>query len=157
MPEAIPAITIWQPWASLILLGAKRYEFRGWRPPRSFERRRIAIHAGARPVRKPEVGELIVGLKLGDDVTHASLDAAIALPFLEKLTLNPGLAPLGVVLCTAVLGECKRADQTVMFGKFVNDSDRDQHFNFAWPLTDIEPLTPPVEARGAQGFWSFRP
>jgi hypothetical protein len=46
------ARTIWQPWASLIMIGAKPYEFRG----RSYlayidhplPGERIGIHAGAR-------------------------------------------------------------------------------------------------------------
>ena len=53
------ALTIWQPWASLIIAGVKPYEFRGWYPPASIIGRRIAIHAGARPVRKAEIAELI--------------------------------------------------------------------------------------------------
>ena len=46
------ALTIWQPWASLIAMGAKPYEFRGWKPPKSLIGQRLAIHAGARPVKK---------------------------------------------------------------------------------------------------------
>ena len=44
------ALTIWQPWASLIMAGAKPWEWRGWAPPRSLVGQRIAIHAGARKV-----------------------------------------------------------------------------------------------------------
>ena len=53
------ALTIWQPWASLIMIGAKPYEFRGRsylayiNHPQPGER--MAIHAGARPVRPTEV------------------------------------------------------------------------------------------------------
>jgi hypothetical protein len=156
MSDALPAITIWQPWGSLILLGAKPYEFRGWAPPRSMRNHRIAIHAGARPVRLSEVRALCLSLT-SNSVQRASLRAEIALPYLERLRLNPTLAPRGVVLCTATLGECVRADRLREFASAVNDSDRDEHFNFAWPLTDIRALHPPVAARGAQGFWSFRP
>jgi len=39
-----------------------------------------------------------------------------------------------------------------------NDSDRDQHANFAWPLTDIALVMPPEPFRGKQGFgeWGGR-
>lgn len=38
-------LSIWDPWATLIMLGAKRYETRSWRPPRDLLGERIAIHA----------------------------------------------------------------------------------------------------------------
>jgi hypothetical protein len=45
------SLTIWQPWASLIMIGAKPYEFRGRSYLRYPNRRepgeRVAIHAGA--------------------------------------------------------------------------------------------------------------
>jgi hypothetical protein len=56
------ALTIWQPWASLIMIGAKPYEFRGRsylayiNHPQPGER--IAIHVGARPVRRAEEARL---------------------------------------------------------------------------------------------------
>lgn len=39
------AISLWQPWASLIACGAKPYETRSWAPPRSMIGQPIAIHA----------------------------------------------------------------------------------------------------------------
>ena len=41
------ALTVKQPWASLIAAGAKKIENRSWRPPASLVGQRIAIHAGA--------------------------------------------------------------------------------------------------------------
>lgn len=49
------ALTIWQPWASLIAYGYKAYEFRGWLPPKHMWGTRIAIHASAR---KPKLKEI---------------------------------------------------------------------------------------------------
>ena len=42
------ALTLWQPWASLVIAGAKPYEFRSWSPPRWLIGQRIVIHAAAR-------------------------------------------------------------------------------------------------------------
>src|ERR1700731_1099317 len=53
------AITIWQPWASLIMIGAKPHEFRGYPAPRFVRGQRIVIHAGARPVKPFEVEDLL--------------------------------------------------------------------------------------------------
>ena len=41
--ERLKAITIWQPWAELIIRGFKQYETRSW--PTHY-RGKIAIHAG---------------------------------------------------------------------------------------------------------------
>ena len=52
----VKALTIWQPWATLIMIGAKPHEFRGYPAPRFVRNQRIVIHAGARPVKPAEVG-----------------------------------------------------------------------------------------------------
>ena len=43
------ALTIWQPWASLLVTGQKKYETRSWA---TADRGPIAIHAAMRPVRR---------------------------------------------------------------------------------------------------------
>ena len=55
------ALTIWQPWASLIIAGAKPFEFRGWRPPASLIGQRIVIHAAARKIDKALEAQYIYG------------------------------------------------------------------------------------------------
>lgn len=171
------ALTVWQPWATLIAIGAKPYEFRGWVPPRNLRGRRIAIHAGARPVRKREVIDLIE--RLGDRFSPPCLHPRLALPLLDRvlrgLDRRPGgpsffegdepfRLPLSSIVCTAILGEPKRGEECAAeFGyreveaDHANDSDRTGTFNWGWPMLDVEPLLPPVEARGAQGFWDWHP
>lgn len=180
------ALTVWQPWATLIAIGAKPYEFRGWVPPKNLRGRRIAIHAGARPVRKREVIDLIE--RLGDRHAPPCLHARLALPLLDRvlrgLDKRPGgpsffeddepfRLPLSSIVCTAILGEPKRGEECAAeFGwrqeavtggeaeqgpEGFNDSDRTGTFNWGWPMLDVEPLLPPVEARGAQGFWDWQP
>lgn len=43
------AISLWQPYASLIALGAKTIETRSWAPPAQYLETRIAIHAAKTP------------------------------------------------------------------------------------------------------------
>ncbi len=142
-------LTVWEPWASLITLGFKPYEFRGWRAPASVVGQRIAIHAGARPPRAKEIAAMM------EDVGRNCLKRD-ALPYLERLWKDPSLAVLSHVVCIATLGTPVPADQIVAeFGIVVNDSDRAGTFNWAWPMLDVEPLTPPIPARGAQGLWDW--
>jgi hypothetical protein len=149
------AITIWQPWASLIAIEAKPYEFRGWALPHRYRQIPIAIHAGARPIRKAEVADLIVRLE-GSDAWTVALHKNIALPFLHRVYSNPGSLPLSHVVCLATIGEPVRANAIVQkFGGPVNDSDRAESTNWAWPLRNVQRLEPPEPARGAQGFWKW--
>lgn len=153
--SGIPAITIWQPWATLIALGFKPYEFRGWAAPRAFRGRRIAIHSGARAVRKGEVADLIMRLR-GPEPWLTCLKPE-ALAFLERVYSNPAALPLSAIVATALLGEPRRdAELLKEFGSPVNDSERDEHRNWAWPLFDVEEMQPPIPAKGAQGFWEWR-
>jgi hypothetical protein len=151
------ALTIWQPWASLIAIGAKPYEFRSWYPPASVIGRRIAIHAGARKVNQAEVADLIGRLHCTEHAWTTCLHKEPALDLLDRIYGYEKLAlPLSHILCTAILGRPYKAHQIVgEFGGVINDSDRDEHSNWAWPLTDIELFTPPVPARGGQGFWNW--
>jgi hypothetical protein len=161
----VKAFTIWQPWASLVMIGAKPYEFR----PKSYLRYighpmpgdRIAIQAGARKMVVREIADLLN--KLDDpNLDTTGLVREIARPLLERIWRQPRdgfqMLPLGAIPGTAVIGEPVNA--ATIFGADDNlgsphDSDRGD-FNWAWPLTDIEPFLPPVPARGAQGFWDWR-
>lgn len=142
------ALTIWQPWASLIMAGAKPVEWRGWAAPRWIIGQRIAIHAGARPARADEILDIL--RRIHDAET--SLIAEIAEPLLRR----PTRWPLSSVLGTAVIGAPIPAlDWVRAHAPGFLDSDRIDHSKFAWPLTEIESFDPPIPARGAQGFWSF--
>jgi hypothetical protein len=165
------ALTIWQPWASLIAIGAKPYEFRSWQPPRSLRGRKLAIHAGARQVRKAEIEDLIIRLRDPRDLSPC-LRAETALPFLEKVMAGllvkpaggllpdaeePFRLPLSCIVAIVTVGQPKRGDECAAeFGDAAgNDSDRDGTFNWGWPMLDLQPVIPPIEARGAQGIWDW--
>lgn len=159
MPNAIPALTVWQPWATLIAEGLKPFEFRGWAAPVAYRGRRIAIHAGARPLRRTEVNDLIYRLGRNDWRMTGLIDPGRALTLLERAWSRPTELPLSSVICTAVLGQPIRdAELAKRMGvAWVNDSDRTEHSNWGWPLTEIERLVPFQPAKGAQGFWMWTP
>lgn len=142
------ALTIWQPWATLIMAGAKPWEWRGWRAPSAVVGQRIVIHAGARMPRASEIADILA--RIDDD--ESSLDPAIAIPLLRD---TPMLSwPLAAGLGTAVL---ERSIPAIVWAnkhcKPGFDSDRLDHSKFAWPLTEIERWESVRPARGHQGFW----
>lgn len=144
------ALTVWQPWASLIVAGAKPYEYRRWPAPAAVQGQRIVIHAGARAIRRAEVQDILLRLRQAPEET--GLVPAIAVPILERALSQPGDLPLASGLATAVLGTPRRATE---IHADVADSDRIDEHVWGWPLTDIRPMTPIVPARGAQGFWTW--
>ena len=153
----LPALTLWQPWASLVAIGAKPYEFRRWAAPRGMWGKRIAIHAGARPIRRTEIDDLIGSLRL-EGGWGTALHAEPALELLLKVQADPTCIALSAVLCTAVLGQPRPANEIELdklaSNGFVGDSTRIDHQMWGWPLSDLRLLMPPQPARGAQGFWT---
>lgn len=148
------ALTIFQPWATLIMIGAKPYEFRRWdyrSRNHSLEGQRIVIHASARPIRLAEVEDIVD--RLEDRIS--SLHANIAKPLLDRIRSahkGQGIVELSCGLGTAILGKPKQV--SALFNSPA-DSDRIDHHMWAWPLTDIQKFAEPLPCRGMQGFWTW--
>lgn len=137
------AITLHQPWASLIAAGFKTVETRSW--PTN-HRGPIAIHAG-RTSAADGIDAVIAALATQDcgPVTDV-LDAIYRMRY-----------PLGAVVCTASIVDCVRMDAEVIakaspleraLGGWRPD-------RYAWMLDDVTELYGPVVARGAQGIWGL--
>jgi hypothetical protein len=154
--HTLPALTIWQPWATLIIAGLKAYEFRGYPAPRFVRGHRIAIHAGARPVRKAEIEDLLTRLGSDGDAWTAGLWIGPSIDLLERVHLSPGILPLSSVLGTVIIGTPIRAAEITDLGMPIADSNRVDEHKWGWPLHSWERFDVPVPARGAQGFWRWR-
>jgi hypothetical protein len=76
---------------------------------------------------------------------------------LDRRTYRAGLLPWGAGVGTAIVGEPRLGgDIGASFGvEFPNDSDRNEHANFGWPMLDVERWFPAVPARGRQGLWNW--
>lgn len=178
------AITVWQPWATLIMVGAKPFEFRGWPAPRWIIGRELVIHAGARPMRRDEVEDLIERLDDPRSAWTTGLFKEKAMPVLERALVHfdhpprrraahkaddlfgevavprpvrpfeplPFSAGLGSVR----VGEPVNGNDTAeTFGHRINDSDRQEHANWGWPMLEVQPWPDPIPMKGAQGFWNW--
>ncbi len=144
---AMPAITLHQPWASLIAHGIKKVETRSWPPPHSIIGERIAIHAGRTVVLAPGretvaaiadiygTGQWHRGIPRGAVVATATLARAQKVSYLRD-----GIA----------YGEpCGQAIPVDPYGDFTPG-------RWLWLLTDIRAIEP-VPARGRQRLWYWTP
>lgn len=151
-------LTVRQPYASLIIIGAKPREWRreSFLNSRAYRNgpkvgERVVIHAGARRPKLQSILDLIDRVEDG----QADLLPEVALSLLS--ITRPAEYPIGAGLGTAVIGEPKTAlDWTATGLPSIGDSERTNHEKWGWPLTDIEPWEPVRPARGGQGFWSWR-
>jgi hypothetical protein len=146
------AITLWQPWASLVMLGWKRYEFRSWAAPKALWGQRIVIHSSARRVRDDELMSIITGESqscwpLRQD-SHTFDQVEAWLQSIRRKTVTP---PYSAGLGTVLLGEPKTAKQ------LSPDDDRVDPRMWGWPVSEPELFAEPVKCNGSQGFWNWAP
>jgi hypothetical protein len=148
----LPAITLWQPWASLVAQRAKPFESRSWPPPRRLIGRRVAIHAAARPVHvasDPTLAAAIAAaLGRADWVRTLPRGAVVCTARLAgAYRLRPGTVADRAVIDAAVEGSPPLAAiVTDPFGNY-------REGRWVWHLVGIAPLDPPVAAKGRQGWW----
>jgi len=133
------ALTLWEPWATLLALGYKQFETRPWQ---SAHRGELAIHAAA--TKKHCKYENVISLcKRG----------GLALEDIHKVieAMKPGhilaVVRVGDIVSSNGLVDSGRiSPQEEAFGDYGPD-------RFAWPLHDLQRLAKPVPAKGMQQFW----
>ena len=149
------AITLHQPWATLITLGVKNVETRSWPTPKRLLGQVIAIHAGKRVVRRPgDRIELELRTRLGEEWSRA--------------------IPAGAVVATATLsGMARVTNVDLTSGHAVHEAgtemgcavgaartEIDPWGDFSagrwlWFLADVEALPEPIPAVGRQSLWRW--
>ena len=149
------AITLHQPWASLIALGIKTMETRSWPAPARLLGQTIAIHAAKRVARQPApVIDAAMVEHVGSDWRRA--------------------VPAGIVVATATLSGMARVEKISSSGDYAihdpgteigsavgkRESPVDPWGDFnpgrwLWFLSDVRALPEPVPAVGHQTFWRW--
>lgn len=136
------ALSLWQPWATLIALGEKRIETRSWT---TTYRGTLAIHASQKMTREmkllcerePFADALDHVFAAGDElplgaiVAVCELRAVLQVPSATHVQTMVGLPP----------PEPERS-----FGDYTPG-------RFAWMLENIRRLQEPIPCRGSQGLW----
>lgn len=140
-------ITLMQPWATLVALGAKKIETRSWRTP---YRGPLAIHAAK---------------------SFPKWAREICLEPDFAVELGPDTLPLGTIVATCRLVACIptrelqenrviQVDPVARCPDFYLDETERRFGDYApgrwaWLLADVEPEPAPVPAKGALGLWEW--
>jgi hypothetical protein len=136
-------ISIWNPFALLIVKGFKVFETRTWPAPASIIGQRIGIASTKNilPGQKAHVA----------DETFKRYYETLCLPALEDL-------PMGYLLGSVVVDSVE-----LMTEEFLDEvSDEEQAYGwwnvggYAWRLTDPEELPYPIPIRGGQGIYDWK-
>src|SRR5574342_1248012 len=137
------AVSLTQPWATLVAIGAKRIETRSWSTP---YRGQIAIHAAK-------------------GFPTWARELASGEPFRKALRTDDGggmcYLPLGAVVATSELVDCVRVESAFMRAPLLERSGTADEEAFgdysigrwAWILRGVNRVDPPVPARGSLGLW----
>jgi activating signal cointegrator 1 len=136
------ALSLWQPWASLVAIGAKRFETRSWYTE---YRGPLAIHAAKRPPQRSDVGEVI----------WARMMRALGVRDASSLPLGAMVAVVDLAGCDPIeflwrTEDIPKGSDDEAFGDWSPD-------RFGWALVEVRALTPPVAWRGRQGLWQLTP
>lgn len=135
------AMTLYQPWASLLAKGPKKYETRSWKTK---HRGWIAIHAAKRFDRlvmtacarfNEELEEM--GYRVG--YVRPPLGAVVAIAELTQTLLCGSTPPLLIK---------ERAPEILRYGDYSEG-------RYAWIFSEIIPVEPAIPATGRQGLWNW--
>ncbi|MGG6310670.1 ASCH domain-containing protein [Paenibacillus macerans] len=142
-------ITIRQPWATLIAVGAKRLETRGWK---TNYRGELAVHAGKQVDREACETEPVRSILAAHGYA------------------GPDSLPMGSVVAVCRLNDCfsvlrNDGERALLDGgdRTVEASGEEYRFGdftpgrYAWELTELQRLPRPVTAVGKQGLWTWEP
>ncbi len=129
------ALSLTQPWASLVAAGMKRVETRSWRV---HYRGPVAIHAAASfPSQAREICATGHFAEALCDLLPLPTGAVVAIVSLRGCRTTEG-----------IVGELD--ERELAFGDYAPG-------RWAWLLADVAPLPHPIAAKGSRGLWEWTP
>ena len=131
------ALSMWQPWASLVIDGRKKIETRSWRAP-----------------------AWLIGVDLAIHATKGNCDKDLA----EECGYDLRVFPLGAILGVVRVDRCQQFTQE--FYDDITLLSSDPHYpegkygdfypgRWGWFVTVIEKFPTPYPQRGAQGIFEW--
>lgn len=147
------ALTLTQPWATLVAIGAKKIETRSWG---TNYRGPLAIHAGAGF--GPAGGKRGYQALCAEEPFNATLTAYMQAEVAKGITPleAANLIPLGAIVALVNLDYVER----ILSPHDIPDEPERSFGNYelgryAWHLTLLRKFDKPIPAKGAQGFWAW--
>ena len=138
------ALSIKQPWASLIVEGIKDIENRTWRCPQKYIGKRVLIHASAKPV--PGLPcRALTPLQYATVFSAGKLDALIG--------------PNGAIIGSVEIVDCVEYHKSIWAEKSIDIYDQfslDRHEAiYNWVIAKPIKFTEPIPCKGKLSFWDF--
>lgn len=130
-------ISLWQPWASLIFVGRKSYETRGWKYSPKLKDQTIAIHST----------KIFPNMKYISDELHEICVKEFGSDYQRSMLQSS-------ILGTVKLGDIIPSEDHISLSlddKITGDWSAGR---FGWKLYDIQSLKEPIIIGGKQGFWN---
>jgi len=160
------ALSLWEPWATLVRRGLKLYETRGWPMYESLIDKPLAIHAAKQPFRPDDWGdELLLQLR-ADDVSgpwgygHILCVVHPGRSITTKAWKDFYRTRVDTLADSAVTD--KFFDQQIVrfkrefaYGNYADVDSDSGKVRWATPLHDIRVLPEPIPFRGAQGIFNW--
>lgn len=139
------ALSLTQPWATLVAIGAKEYETRSWW---TGYRGLVAIHASK------EFGSAERALCV-DEPFFGILQKAGLVEMLVPGLLAVERLPLGAIIAVAQLEDVLQTD---LRGRRVSELELAfgdwGYGRYAWRLRNVQRLLEPIPCKGALGLWT---
>lgn len=137
------AITIKQPWASLIALGEKRFETRSWQTK---YRGPLAIHAGKTVDKEACEDSWIKGILAEHGITSwKQLPIGVVIATVELIDCHKVGLGVGSVVCTS--GPMIDGLE-YEFGDYTEG-------RYAWQFSNLVVLSEPIPAKGQLSLWEW--
>ncbi len=130
------AISLWEPWATLIALGKKRYETRSWE---TWHRGPLLICAGKRKLPLIQIASILYFAKLTPDDLQFNYGKALAIVDLDAIIRTNSL----------ILNNWERVSNVEIETKLGDWSPG----RYAWKLENIRRFVNPPHIRGRQGLF----
>jgi hypothetical protein len=153
------AITLWQPWASLVACGAKRFETRHWAPPDHLIGQHLAIHAGMQFEAYHRPAALAaMQMALGTRLVPANLPAGavVAIARLRAVHWSTGVSRDGHANDPNRITYVHTRDGRIYLNPGEEFFGAYEAGRCLWELDGLERLAHPIPVRGHQGLWEWR-
>jgi hypothetical protein len=149
----VKALTLTQPWATLVAIRAKHIETRSWatsyRGPLAIHAAKVPDHYMMERVRREGIVEANQPIPTGMVVATARLVDVVPTQGRASNRLRYVGLPIQGGWEATPFGFYSASTDEWPFGDFSPD-------RWAWLLADVEPLPAPVAAKGARGLWDWQ-